>query len=89
MAKMKLKGAGSKFYAYGVQIIIPNLDGDPQQITFTGSFDRRQLRKMLRKTLGGSWKVEELDFIIDNFSTKLRRATMEEVIAMAEGGDGE
>lgn len=77
------KKKGDKQYPFGFKIMLPQMgDNDPVQLTFTGAFDRRKLRNMLRKSLNGKFKTEELDWLIDNFGTPLRTVTKEEFTDM-------
>lgn len=88
LLKKKKKKKGDKLYPFGVQITIPSMDGAEGEVaattlTFQGSFDRRKLRKMLKQTFVSPMNTNELDFIIDNFATKLRPVTMQEVLDWA------
>lgn len=89
---MPKKKLGDKLYPWGVQITLP-VFGTPEgetaseQFTFQGTFDRRKLRKMVKKTINPKLTTDEADFIIDNFSTKLRPVTMEEMIAEAQDNE--
>jgi hypothetical protein len=83
---------GLAFYQYGFKVMIPQGDDLPVEMTFTGSFDRKKLRKMIRDTLKASdvrLTVVEIDFLIDNFGTKLRPVKMDELITMAEADQDE
>lgn len=74
---------GLKFYAHGIQIIIPNIEtGEHTKLTFKGSFDRKKLRRMLRASLVARLTTQQLDWVIDTYGTKLREMTNEEVNAM-------
>lgn len=84
----KKKKKGDKLYPFGVQITIPSMDADAGTVaattlTYQGSFDRRKLRKMLRKTFVSPMNTNQLDYIIDNFATKLRPVSMQEVLDWA------
>lgn len=82
---------GLKQYPYGFQVMIPQGDELPVEITFKGAFDRRKLRQMLRKVMSDAdvhLTVHEADFLIDTFGTKLRRVTTDEMIELV-APDGE
>ena len=80
---IKVQKTGDKFYAYGFMLVLPNIEtGERTKLTFQGSFDRRQLRKMLRKTLVASFTTEQLDMIIDEYGTRLRPMSRDEMQAM-------
>lgn len=86
------KKLGDKMYPWGVQITLPQYGSADDEVvaetfTFKGSFDRRKLRKMVKQTINPALTTDEADWIIENFSTKLRPVTMEEVIAQATEGD--
>jgi hypothetical protein len=81
---------GLAFYMYGFKVVIPQGNAAPMEMTFTGSFTRRKLRGMIRKVLkeaGVLLTVPEIDFLIDNYGTKLRQVTMDELIASVEADD--
>lgn len=88
------KKLGDKLYPFGMQITLPQM-GTPEGevgaevFTFRGSFDRRKLRRMIKATIQPSLTTQEADFIIDNFGTKLRPVTMEELIAEAQTDDAD
>lgn len=78
---------GLKQYPFGFQLRLPQTDPgqtEAEVITFQGSFDRRKLRKMVRKSLGVKMTVEQIDWLLDNFGTPLRQVTMDELIAEAD-----
>lgn len=81
---MKKRKLGDKQYRHGVEFALPTGDGEITKLTFRGAFDRRQLRKMLKNSLVANITTEQADYLIDNYSTRLRRMTMEEIIAQAE-----
>jgi len=71
-------------YPHGAKVVIPNMEtGEAQVLTFTGSFDQRKLRKMLRKTLFINDK-RSLMMIIEHFTVALRPVTQEEMISLLE-----
>lgn len=78
---------GLAYYSHGFMLVIPQDEaGTVKKLTFTGSFDRRKLRKMVRASLIGSFNVVQLDWLIDNYGTRLRPmndAEMEALIAEA------
>lgn len=78
---------GLAYYAHGFMLVIPQDEaGTVKKLTFTGSFDRRKLRKMVRASLIGSFTVVQIDWLIDNYGTRLRpmnAAEMEALIAEA------
>ncbi len=74
--------AGTKQYPHGVQVFIPQGEGDPIKLTFNGSFDRRKLRKMLRQTFVTPMTTQQIDWIIDNLTVKLRPVNAEEMNAL-------
>ena len=80
---MRKRKVGDKKYLYGFQLVIPNGAGEMAKIMFTGEFDHRQLRRMLREVLPVRMKTEEIDFIIREFGTKLRPMTAEEMVALS------
>lgn len=74
---------GLSFYPHGIEITIPNIEtGDHKKLVFRGSFDRRKLRKMVRKSLVANLTVEQIDWLIDNYGVKLRAMTNEEIDTM-------
>jgi len=57
-------------YPHGAMLCYPHSDGNAVQLTYTGKFGRRKLRKMLRDTTPLR-KKEEIEFAIDNFVVRL------------------
>lgn len=97
-AEKKLMNAkrrkGLSYYPFGVEFALPNMEtGEVTKLTFKGSFDRRKLRRMLRKSLVSNPTTVEIDFMIDNFSTRLRPLNKDEMelwlaSMQAEADDG-
>ena len=70
----------SNEYPHGVKVVLPNMHtNEAQVITFMGDFDKRKLRKMLRKTLFINDK-RSLMFIIDTFVVKLKPMSMDAML---------
>lgn len=85
LPKKTKKKLGDKLYPFGVQVVFPNIEtGEATTVTFQGAFDRRKLRHMIRKVLVAKVTTDQIDYIIDNFSTKLRPVSMAEVIKAAQ-----
>jgi len=81
---------GLSFYPFGVEFALPNFEtGEVTKLTFRGSFDRRKLRRMLRKSLVTNPTAVELDFIIDTFSTRLRPLNRDEMNLWLAGLEAE
>ena len=80
---MRKRKAGDKHYKYGFQLVLPMGHGEMEQITFTGEFDHRQLRKMVRKVVTVPLKTEEIDYLCREYGTRLRPMTNDEMAALA------
>ncbi len=79
---------GLKQYAHGFELVIPNIEKNEfTKLTFRGSFDRRQLRKMVNKALVQRLSVVQVDWLIDTFGTPLKPMTMDQMIAMVADDD--
>ena len=77
---------GLAYYSHGFMLVIPQDEqGTVKKLTFTGSFDRRKLRKMVRASLLGSFTVVQIDWLIDNYGTRLRPMNDAEMTALIKG----
>lgn len=87
----KKKKIGSQRWAFGAMFSLPNPEtNEVTTLTFKGSFDRRKLRKMLRKSLNQrNVDTVTLDYIIDTYSVKLKPLSMADMLAAMEAGNAE
>ena len=77
-------------YEHGCRVMIPNFDGgDATVLTFTGSFDKRKLRRMLRKCLTGVSDKRILDALIKHCTQRLVPVSTQQMIEAMEATDDE
>ena len=86
---MRALKKGSRVYKYGMQLAIPiGAAGEVVMLKFTGAFDHRKLRRMVRTSLKAegspSFTTEEIDWMIKTYGVKMKPATMEQLLALAE-----
>lgn len=76
-------------YPHGCRVMVPNdnMSGEVTVLTFNGAFDKRKLKRMLRKSLIGVSDPRILDALIKHCTQKLVPVTMEELISSMEAND--